>query len=288
LSDAEQQQQQQQQQPELYEKDKWAALIHGSDFEHKFCALLFTRIKNVGYRFKLASKFRGLGKFNDLVVEYVDDNRRKSHIFVHLNSQTRQRIKMQHLLADRGDFNLLKYYESYIQIEEKFNCGNLGVNIDGSFDNSLFVLYTNADVATNLQSNRATYISEENFLMTDGCVLQFNEEEHKEIYDHLQDLPKHREFFSRFRIFYNQADRRKIDGHIKPALQHVMNLAENELHIAYRPFLECLKDWWQSKNFFLQDTNSTENDPLQKTSESLRTILETNIRNRGNQNLSQY
>jgi hypothetical protein len=244
------------------------------------------RIKNRGNKFKLASKVRGLGKFDDIVVEYLNENCKKSHIFVQLKSKTRQRIKMQQLLADKGDFSLRRYYETYIQIEEKFNCSKLGVKMDGSVEDSLFILYTNAEVATQLQSNKVTEIGEENFLMTSGTVLQFNEEEHKAIYQHLQDLPKHRVFLSRFRIFYSQADEKELESYIKPELQQSMKLAVSELHIAYACFLGFMKEWWKKKNFVLQDTNSTENDPLQKTSEKLRTILEAKSRSRGKPNLT--
>jgi len=38
---------------------------------------------------------------------------------------------MEQLLAEKGDSSLRKYYESYIQVEEKFNCSEEGVKIDG-------------------------------------------------------------------------------------------------------------------------------------------------------------
>jgi len=96
---------------------------------------------------------------------------------------------MQQLLAERVDFRLRKYYESYIQIEEKFNCNEEGDKLEGSIDESLFILYTNADVEKKLKSNYVTDIGEKEFLITDGSVLQFNEEKHKAIYQHLQELP---------------------------------------------------------------------------------------------------
>ena len=67
-----------------------AARIHGSVFEYTFCALVFVRIKNKGYNFKLVSKVKGLGEFGDVVVEYLDGNSRKSHIFVQLKSNERR------------------------------------------------------------------------------------------------------------------------------------------------------------------------------------------------------
>jgi hypothetical protein len=91
--------------------------------------------------------------------------------------------------------------------------------LDGSIDKSLFIIYTNGDVAPELGSNKASNIGEEKFLMTGGSVLQFNEQEHKAIYDHLQDLPKQREFLSRFRIFYSQADEKQMELHITREVQ---------------------------------------------------------------------
>jgi hypothetical protein len=260
-------------QTELYERTPGSAQIHGQAFEYKFCALVFVRIKNIGYKFKLASNVEGLGEFDDVFVEYLDENSRKKHIFVQLKSTTRHRITMEQMLTKRGHVNLRKFYESYRQIKTKFNCSEEGVKLEGNIDDSLFILYTNADVEKKLKSNKVPYIGEEKFLMTGGSVLQFNEEEHKAIYEHLQDLPEHREFLSRFRIFYSQANEKEMDCHIKTDLKHIMKLRKSKLEIAYVYFRDFITEWWQNSRCFLQDTNSRENDPLRKTSEKLGTIL---------------
>jgi hypothetical protein len=260
-----------QQQPELYEKNQWAVLKRGSNLKHQFCALLFVRMRNKGRAFKLASTVRDLGKF-DVVVEYSDNNCRNSHIFVHHSSKSTHRITMQHLLADRGDFSLRTYYESYIHIEEKFNSGEMGVEMNGNFDDSLFIIYTNANIANELQFYIATDISEEKFLMTGGSVLQFNEQKHKIIYGYLQDLPKHREFLSRFRIFYSQADEDEMKVHIKCELKLSMTLDVSEFDIAYARFFAIMKEWCQYKNYVLKDTNSRKIEPLWKTAERLRSF----------------
>ena len=264
-------------QPELYEKDKGAAQIHGQIFEYKFCALSFLRATNKGYEFKLASNVKGLGAFDDVVVEYIDGNRRKSHVFVQLKSKLNKHISMHQLLAEKGDFSLRKYYESYIQVEKNFNCSKEGVKMDGRIDESLFIIYTNTDVARDLKPNKVTDVGEEEFLMTGGSVLHFNEEEHKAIYQHLQNLPKHREFLSRLRILYSQANDEEMDWHIKCELQQNMKLPENELDLGYLCFIDFVKDWWQNCNYFLKDTNGMKNDPLRKTSEKVRTTLLSKI-----------
>jgi hypothetical protein len=46
---------------------------------------------------------KGHGKFDDVVIEYVNENDRKTHIFMQLKWKLRQTITMQQLLADKGD-----------------------------------------------------------------------------------------------------------------------------------------------------------------------------------------
>jgi len=35
-------------------------------------------MKNIGYKFKLSSNVEGLGEFDDVFVEYLDDNSKKN------------------------------------------------------------------------------------------------------------------------------------------------------------------------------------------------------------------
>ena len=77
-------------------------------------------------------------------------------------------MSVQQLLAERGEFNLRTYYESYIDSEKNLNCSGEGVKLECSIDESLFIIYTNADVGETLQSNTVTDIREEKFLMTSG------------------------------------------------------------------------------------------------------------------------
>ena len=263
--------------PECYEKDKGTAQIHGQIFEYKFCALSFLRARNKGYKFKLASNMKGLGAFDDVVVEYIDDNSRIKHIFLQLKSKLNQSITMQQLLPEKGNFSLRKYYDSYIQVEKKFSCSEEEVKMEGTIDESLFIIYSNADVAQELKSYSVIDFSAEEFLMTGGYVLQFNKKEHKAIYQHLQELPKHREFLSRLRIFYSQADEKEMDCHIKPELQQSMTLPDSELDLTYMCYIDIMKDWWQNCNYFLKETNSKGNDPLLKTSEKVRPTLVAKI-----------
>ena len=259
-------------QTEVYEREKRAAQIQGHIFEYKFCALVFVRMKNKGHKFKLASNVKGHGDFDDVFVEYTDENSRKLHIFMQLKSKVSHTISMQQLLANEGQFSLSKFYESYIKIEEKFNCSGEGIKLEGSIDESLFIIYTTADVEQRLKSYNLIDFSQAEFLMTGGSVLQFNEEEHPAIYEKLQNLPKHREFLSRLRICYSQAGEMGMDRHIKSELQQIMKLSDSEMDITYMCFIDIMKEWWQHEKFVLKDTNSRENDPLRKTSEKIGPI----------------
>ena len=228
---------------------------------------------------------KGHGKFDDVFVEYLVDNCRKKHIFVQLKSKIRCIITMDDLLEVKGkvrsrpnfDFSLRKYYESYIQIEKKFNCSEEGVKLEGSIDDSLFIIYTNAGVEQNLKSYNVIDFSQEEFLMTGGSVLQFHQDVHPGIYKHLQGLPKHEEFLSRIRIIYSQADEKELDRHIKNELKQNMNIPDSELDITYMCFLDVMKNWWQHGNYFLKESNSRENDPLRKTSEKVKPTLVAKI-----------
>jgi hypothetical protein len=161
---------------------------------------------------------------------------------------------MSQLKSKDGDFSLRKYYDSYIQVEKNFNCSEGGVKMFGSIDESLFIIYSNADVGQKLSSKKVNEDCEE-FLMTGGSVMQFNEEEHKAICQHLQDLPKHREFFSRFRIFYRHAEEKELDKYIKSELQQSMKLPQNKLELAYMCFRDFIKEWGQNFNYFLKNKN---------------------------------
>jgi len=95
-------------------KDKSSAQIHGQIFEYKFCARVYLRYKNKGYKIKLASNKSGLGAFDDVAVEYLDGNCSKRHIFLQLKRKEKQHITMSELKSQTGGFNLLKYSVIYL------------------------------------------------------------------------------------------------------------------------------------------------------------------------------
>jgi hypothetical protein len=62
-------------------KNRGSAGIHDQIFEYKFCALVLLGDTNQGHKFKLASNVEGLGAFDDVFVEYLDDNSRKKNTY---------------------------------------------------------------------------------------------------------------------------------------------------------------------------------------------------------------
>ena len=144
--------------------------------------------------------------------------------------------------------------------------------MDGRIEESLFIIYSNADVGQEPCSKRVNKSCEE-FLLTGSSVLQFNEEDRPAIYQHLQDLPKHPEFLCQFRIFYSQADEKGMDYCIKRELQQSMKLPESELELVYMCCHDFIKDWWQNCNYLLKDNNHIETNPLRNTSDEVRTTL---------------
>jgi hypothetical protein len=114
---------------------------------------------------------KGLGAFDDVVVEYLDGNSTNKHTFIKLKRKLKQCITMQQLVVEIGTFNLHKYYDVYIQVENMFNCSKEAVKMDGRLDKSLFIIYTNTDDASNLKSKKVTDVVVEEFLMMCGSVM---------------------------------------------------------------------------------------------------------------------
>lgn len=84
-----------------------------------------------------------------------------------------------------------------------------------------------------LKSNKDIEIGQENFLVTRSSVLQFSEEEHKDIYERLQELPQHREFLSLFGIIYRQGYGKEKDHYITREIQQNVKLSGIEVDLAY-------------------------------------------------------
>ncbi|PSN40820.1 hypothetical protein C0J52_15297 [Blattella germanica] len=110
-------------------------------YEIKLIALLLLRAIQTGKEFYIASNMAAGGKFDDLIL-WLDDH----SIFMQLkHKETPKRIQMNQLAFNK-DFKLSKYLQSFLDIssqwQEKKELQNCGV-----FENSVFVLYTNAPIS---------------------------------------------------------------------------------------------------------------------------------------------
>ena len=257
--------------PPGYTKVRGTSAIEGQIFEYKFCALTYIKARNKGLKFKLGCNVKGFGVFDDVVLEYLDTSGRTSYICVQLKRKERQHIIEKQLLNESGDFSLIKHYESYVEVEKMFKGREQGGETKDSITDCLFIIYTNADVEEGLKSAKSTEVGQEDFLETGGCVLKFSEETHKTIYEKMEKKPRYRDFLSRYRIMYKQANEKEMDLHIIPPLQENPKFPDSEGKSACQFFCDFIMGWWQKKDYshFLQETNLKENDLLQTTTEKL-------------------
>ena len=65
-----------------------------------------------------------------------------------------------------------------------FNSREQGDKTNGRIDESLFIIYTNADVKEGLKSDKSTELDQEQFLNTGGCVLKFSQETRRHLRAH--------------------------------------------------------------------------------------------------------
>ena len=260
--------------PLPYKKVKGTSAIQGQILEYKFCALTYIKAIHEGLTFQLGCNVQGFGAFDDVVLKCLDSSK-TSHICVQLKRKERQHITKQQLLAKSGDFSLIKHYESYIQIKKLFEDRKQGDETKGNIDECLFIIYTNADVEEGLKSGTSTEVGQEVLLNAGGCVLKFSEETHKDIYEHMKEKPRYREFLSRYRIMYKQENEKEMDCFIIPPLQEELKFADSERELACKYFSDSIMGWWQKKDssYFLQENNLKENDPLQTTSEKVMKTL---------------
>jgi hypothetical protein len=93
-----------------------------------------------------------------------------------------------------------------------------------------------------LKSNKDIEDDHEDLLMRGSSVLQFSEEDHKDIYEHLQELPQHRKCLSRFGIMYKKCNEKEMDHYITRELQQNKKLPGIEVDLAYIYFRESMKD----------------------------------------------
>ncbi|KAJ9597223.1 hypothetical protein L9F63_011897 [Diploptera punctata] len=216
-------------------------------------------------------KFNG---FDDIVFAFSNLKDPSVCIFLQLKKKSNAKVRCDNLLSDskKNDFNLKKLYEAYIKIEEKFNSSNDLFSIDVKFENCIFVLFTTADVDNKyLKLNDNVQFGREEIVCTrKGCFLRLNEQEHKEIYEKLADLPKLKQFLNKFVIMYNQASGKELNCLISKEINKFVDLTEEEKELAFNKFHNLIYDWWKEvdKPIYLTNEQNADN-PLKQTSDHI-------------------
>ena len=126
-----------------------------------------------------------------------------------------------------------------------FKSKGQGDKRNGSIDECLFTIYTNADVEIQLKCDKSTELDQKEFLNTGGYVLKFTEETRKDIYEHVKEKSRHREFLSPYRLIYKQANERVLEVFIIPPLQDKLEFPDSERESACHYFCDFTMSWWQ-------------------------------------------
>lgn len=103
---------------------------HGNRFQSKLLMFYAMQAINLDYRFYLSTEIGG--KFADLIFHYKNENDTKSAGAQHMSCQhylqtkhsLNEKIRITayrliHVKSDRGNFSLLKYFQSYIKIRSE-------------------------------------------------------------------------------------------------------------------------------------------------------------------------
>ena len=170
-----------------YEKRSGTSGISGQLYETKLsCLILFRALNNKQItQFYLGTNVKGIGDFDDVVFRYdVIDQSQSKIIFLqakHKENINKDQLCYEKIFHESGDFSLYKYFESYLNIKEKFNKSDTKDSVfSGTFEHidSYFVIFTSA--AENF--SRKKYLQSIDILLTNETGLTFQlEHEDKDI-----------------------------------------------------------------------------------------------------------
>ena len=111
-----------------YRKGGLANSFHGIIYQLKLLMLFLYRGYEEKYVFRLATEWDAAEKFDDLVFEYTEDNKKKFRFLQakHTQVDTKKISENDFKKGPDGAFSLLKYFISYRKIKQnpKFNSEN--------------------------------------------------------------------------------------------------------------------------------------------------------------------
>ncbi|CAD0202471.1 unnamed protein product [Chrysodeixis includens] len=133
-----------------YQKRKGTSGLSGHLYETKLLTLILLRaeLNNELEEFYLGTNIEGLGAFDDIVFQYKRKGQPSKTIFLqakHKDDPINNKIKVDDMFKKGGDFCFQKYFDSYLEINEKFESKINDVLFKGTtLRDCEFIIYTSA------------------------------------------------------------------------------------------------------------------------------------------------
>ncbi|XP_069680419.1 uncharacterized protein [Periplaneta americana] len=190
-----------------YKKTSGFANMSGELYEVKILALIFSRsLQNMQYSTYLASNMLAAGAFDDIVLKRepkggtcydISTDMQSKHLknftilFQLKHELIPSNITDSQLLQLKGNFSLLKYYKSYCKMKQEWS-QKKDLQFCGKFEDFIFVLYTNSNMARNVPVLNQVDCSDlwQNFIKTGENCFCFTNELFPDVYEWFQSLPK--------------------------------------------------------------------------------------------------
>lgn len=163
----------------------------GEDYEIGMAALLFLRGLNYTSDFFLASNHAMAGDFDDLVFIYrIRETEPWKAYFMqlkHKNNNSMHKKSALVRLSKKNEFSVPGYFPSYPKVVQNLHAFENETGCALTPDHVSFVLYTNAMFNGDLEED-----DEESILSTDGFEINLNGDEHKDLFELIEELPTYR------------------------------------------------------------------------------------------------
>ncbi|PSN53791.1 hypothetical protein C0J52_06217 [Blattella germanica] len=174
-----------------YVKRDGSANLSGELFEVQMSALLFLRALNCKQNYQIASNMNAADCFDDIVLKLGSQK-----IFLQLKHRKRSEsmIYKSQLVQLKGDFTLLKYYKSYMDIKGQWK-RDKDLKTCGKFEDSLFIVFTNAMLEDGLGTDDETK-EKYDIVNTGGKCVCFSEEQDGDIYEIFKNVPYYKQLLS--------------------------------------------------------------------------------------------
>jgi hypothetical protein len=173
-----------------YTKLSGFADMRGGKFEVSTIAMLFCRALNTRHDFFLASNMDAVPGFDDIVLKLEEQP-----IFIQLkHKRNKAKLQISQLLQLNGDFSVLKLCSAYFQLKKNWS-EKQNLQFYGSFENALFILYTNM-TCPDVPEFSDSSTDWQHVLDSGGSYFPFNENSHPEIYRMFENLPRYKELLT--------------------------------------------------------------------------------------------